>query len=233
MKKTIKINILKTICLIIFAIILILFTVGYASQPIISATISFTTNINRDNIQPVANLIQTNLQNENSIQIPNIDTTIDTTIDTIQLLSIKKKFILYLDNINMVNEINNPNQIQSLKYGDIDETLGSMFLALKYLCICVSIVISLGILLSMLGLKFISKFILILAMIVMMIITIILIIVYFTNYIKDAINSLLKSQNVLNVNIDNTGLKYEPGGILISISTLIMFINYVIYAFLA
>ena len=73
----------------------------------------------------------------------------------------------------------------------------------------------------------------ILALITMIIISICLVIIYATNYLKDALNSLIQSQHIADINVSNTNIKYELGGWLMSISSLLMFVNYTIYVFLA
>lgn len=214
---------IKYICLVIFAIIIISFTVGYASQPIMNANINFTANVNNINNQIEAQLQQAQALNGQQLpKLPEVQ-------NNVELANEQLNLVMFIDKIT----INNNGETTNMKYGEIDNTLGSIFTAFKYLCIGVSVIIATGITLSIFRLKFISKLVIILALIIMMIITICLIIIYATNYLKDALDSLLQSQNIADINISNTNIKYELGGMLMSISTILMFVNYTIYVFLA
>ena len=223
---------IKYICLVIFALIIILFTVGYASQPVLSVNINFTANVNNINNQIEAQLQQAQAQAQAQLlagqQLPELPK-LPEVQNNIELANEQLNLVMFIDKIG----INNNGQTTNMKYGEIDNTLGFIFTAFKYLCIGVSVIIATGITLSIFRLKFISKLVMILALIIMMIITICLIIIYATNYLKDALNSLLQSQNIVDINISNTNIKYELGGMLMSISTILMFVNYTIYVFLA
>ena len=208
---------IKYICLVIFAIIIILFTVGYASQPIMNANINFTANVNNINQQ-----IQGQLPIAQRQQVPAVP-------NNVELANEKLNITMFIDKIGIFNN----DKTTYMKYGEVDSTLGSIFTAFKYLCIGVSLIIAIGMTLSIFRLKFISKLVMILALIIMIFITICLIIIYSTNYLKDAINSLLQSQNIADINVSNTNIKYELGGWLMSIASLLMFVNYTIYVFLA
>ena len=217
---------IKYICLVIFAIIIILFTVGYASQPIMNANVNFTANVNNIN-QQIQGQLPANQQMNflNGQQVPQIPKA----PDNIQLATEKLNLIMFIDKIGIINN----DKTTYMKYGEVDSTLGTVFSIFKYLCIGVSLIIAVGMTLSIFRLKFISKLVMILALIIMIFITICLIIIYSTNYLKDAINSLLQSQNIADINVSNTNIKYELGGWLMSISSLLMFVNYTIYVFLA
>ena len=71
---------IKYICLVIFAIIIISFTVGYASQPIMNANVNFTANVNNINQQ-----IQGQLPIYQSQQVPAIPNNVQLTNEKLNI----------------------------------------------------------------------------------------------------------------------------------------------------
>ena len=143
----------KNICLIIFAIITILFTVGYASQPIAS------------------------IYSTDSMQF-------------------NKTF--YISN-------------------------NTELIKLFYLCIAITILLTVGIIIALLGFKFISK-LLFFVILIMMIVVYIIIKVY---VFADELAVMVDTETLKFPTISN-----GSGYYLILTSTIAMFVNYILYVFL-
>jgi len=142
----------KHICLIIFAIITILFTVGYSSQPI-------------------ANISSTD--------------------------SVSNKTFYISNNTNLIR--------------------------LLYLCIAITILLTVGIIIALLGFKFISK-LLFFILLIMMIVVFVIIQVY---VFADELQVMIETETLKFPKISN-----GAGYYLILASTCIMFVNYILYVFL-
>ena len=192
----------KILCNIIFIIILILFTVGY-NLSIINAIVNIS--------------ISESSGSSTSVQ----------------------KYILYINNLINQSTINNVTTNNTIKYTEFSSTVDTIFMAIKYLCISISSSIVAGVIFSFFGLKIFSKIFFILSLILMIIISIILIIIINISFIKDTIITFVtqKIQSIynlpnINTTINNTTIKYETGGILISVASALMLINYILYAFI-
>ena len=176
-------KLVKNICLIIFIIINIIFTVGYAALPIITS--------------------HNNLPKETG--------------------TISYNNIFYINNYNTIID----GVKSSTKYSDltIGGTVDIVFKTLLYSCIAITCLIVIGIIIALLGLKFISKLIFLLALILMIVVvSIILLIVTKNSSVKEITDYFFS--------IGNPTMSYDSGAILIIISTAGMFINYLIYTFL-
>ena len=179
----------KSICLIIFTIIGILFTVGYAALPLIST----------------------------QINIPSPDGS-----------NIKSNFTLYINSFTAI--INDAESTySSINYSDLKSVSGITNILLKTLmfsCIATSGLILLGIILALFGLKFISKIIFLLALIIMIIVFI------FITLIVTKSSAVSDITKIFSLGEDSS-MDYKSGGFLVTLSTALMFINYLLYAFLA
>lgn len=196
----------KLLCNIIFIIILILFTVGY-NLSIINANVNIS----------ISGIAGSSSSSDTSVQ----------------------KYILYINNIVNQSTINNVTTNNTIKYTDISSVIDTIFMVIKYLCIGISSSIVAGIIFSFFGLKILSKILFILSLILMIIISVILIIIINISFIKNTIISFVtqKLQSIynlpnINTTINNTSINYETGGILISIASALMLINYILYAFI-
>ena len=169
----------KNICLVIYTIIAILFTIGYSALPIISN------------------------------QFSNYNTT------------------FYISSFTLlINDAQNTYKNVNYKDLTIGGIIDIIFKTLLYSCIAVSCLIVLGILLALFGLKFISKIIFLIALIVMVLVfSIITLIVTKNSSVKDFMNYFSVG--------GDSNINYKSGGVLITVSTALMFINYLLYAFLA
>ena len=194
-----RFNLFKYICILIFIVILVVFTVGYSTQPLLNVTADIIVNI------PT---------------VPNITKS----TETIPVIVIYK-YLLYMDKL-----INN-NDNTTINYKDVNSTLNTISNIVKYAFIGVSVCIGLVIILSLIGLKFVSYIPLLLALTSMIIISIILIIIYSTNFIIDIIKNYISSQSTF-INISNTKINYDKGSIMIGISTVLLFVNYILYMLL-
>ncbi len=192
----------RLICLVIFIAVVVLFTVGYASLPIMNA--SPTVNIN----------IPTNLGNSSIFTIPNN-------------INIIIKF--YIDKFTTKDNITNTSS--SITYESLGGTIAQLFQVLLYTCISATLLTSTGIIISFLGLKFISKLVFILALLAMIIIFSIMIILITDNVISNAIKNAI-IPNIFGLNITNNTINYDTGFIMMSVATGLMFVNYIIYNFL-
>lgn len=129
---------IKQLCFIIYIIITVLFTVGYASQPI--------------------------LETSQMAQTPtNADGTPSSTIGTTSTVSSS----FYIGKVsNLISNIQNTYS-SSNDYSSVSNNLNVLFQTLLYTCIAITILLVVGILLGYFGLKMISKLIFLLAMILM------------------------------------------------------------------
>ena len=93
-------------------------------------------------------------------------------------------------------------------------------------CIATSGLILLGIILALFGLKFISKIIFLLALIIMIIVFI------FITLIVTKSSAVSDITKIFSLGEDSS-MDYKSGGFLVTLSTALMFINYLLYAFLA
>jgi len=179
----------KSICLIIFTIIGILFTVGYSALPLIST----------------------------QINIPSPDGS-----------NINSNITLYINSFTaLINDAENT--YSSIKYSDltsVSSIINIIFKTVMFSCIGISVLILLGIILALIGLKFISKIIFLLALIVMIIIFIFITLIITKSSAVSDITKFFSSGG-------NSSIDYKSGGILVTLSTALMFINYLLYAFLA
>jgi hypothetical protein len=195
----------KYICILVFIVILVLFTIGYSSQPILNLTATASINLE---------LIPT---------IPKVTINIPTLPNNGNF-----KFSLYM------NKIVNNTDDSIINYKDIDSTLDNISKISKYVLIGVSICIVLIILLSLIGLKTISYIPLIIALITMIIFCIIIVIIYSTNFVIDLLKKYISSQteSINLININNMKINYDNGGVFITIATILLFINYFLYVVL-
>lgn len=190
-------------CRFVFIAIVILFTVGYASLPIIKA--SPTVNINNQMITG----------NTSLFTIPNN-------------INIIIKF--YIDKFTTKDNITN--ETASVTYQSLGGTIAQLFQVLLYMCIATTLLISAGIIISFLGLKFISKLFFILSFLAMIIIFSIMIVLITNNVISNSIKNLIVP-NIVGLNITNDTINYDDGFILMSVATGLMFVNYIVYNYLA
>jgi len=151
---------IKQLCLIIYIIITVLFTVGYASQPI--------------------------LETSQMAQTPtNADGTPSSTIGTTSTVSSS----FYIGKVsNLISNIQNTYS-SSNDYSSVSNNLNVLFQTLLYTCIAITILLVVGILLGYFGLKMISKLIFLLAMILMIGVFIVIQVVILTDSFISKITS--------------------------------------------
>jgi hypothetical protein len=183
----------KSICLIIFTVIGILFTVGYAALPLISSQLNIPSPVGGD------------------LGVSNVSANVT----------------LYINSFTQL--INNAaSTYSSINYSDLSSISGItniIFKTLLYLCVAVSCLLALGILLALFGLKFFSKIIFLIALILMSIVFILItLIVTKSSEVKDITNFFSSG--------GSSSINYKSGGILVIVSTALMFVNYLLYAFL-
>jgi hypothetical protein len=156
----------KNIFLVIFAIITILFTVGYASQPIVSDSATSENGSVNTIVYTYQNIDYTNISND-------------------------KKLILQ---------------------------------TVFYLCIAITILLTLSIIIALFGLKFISK---ILFFVILLLMIVVFLIIQFA-IVADSLTNMAKTRS-FNTPTTSNGTGYY----LILVSTILMFANYILYMFLA
>ena len=143
---------IKQLCLVIYVIITVLFTVGYASQPILE----------------LSQLVQTST---------NPDGTLSNSSNT----SSKVSSNFYIGKLsNIISNIQNTYS-SSNDYSSVSNDLNVLFQTLLYTCIAITILLVVGILLGFFGLKMISKFVFLLAMILMIGVFIVIQVVILSN----------------------------------------------------
>lgn len=163
----------KIIGLFIYVIITILFTIGYASQPIVISTSSTHTT---------------------------------------------KMYLSHYEHRNLADD---ETMSKLNAYVDIDKTIILIFKILFYLCICVTVLLSGGIILSSIGLTFISKMLFTLALFLMICVFIIMQIIIL---IKDVVKKIHDDDSE-----KSNGLGYY----LILGSTCLMIVNSIMFFILA
>jgi len=167
----------KLICIIIFIIITILFTVGYSNQPVIT-----------NNNEP-----------------------------------------LVLTDLSSISDISNTYK----KYDNLSDNVKMALISIYYICISVTVLLSLGIICAMLKIPFcklISKILFTLALILMIILFIILQILISSNSLTGS-NKSVTNDNKLDIKTapSISSIKNGSGYYLIVISTVLMFVNSIIY----
>jgi len=173
----------KNICLIIFIIITILFTLGYSALPLLAGT-----------------------SQNNGISWSTI------------------YYISYYSLItNDANKTTDNTKYNDLAFEGRLATINIVFKILLYSCITITCLLAAGIIIAFIGLNFVSKIIFLLALILMILVWIIILLIVIKNSIMQDITNYFSNDNI----------NYDSGSILITISTILMFVNYLIYTFLA
>jgi len=194
---------IKQLCLIIYIIITVLFTVGYASQPILETS-------------QLAQLAQTPT---------NADGTPSSTTNNTSTVS--RTF--YIGKVsNIISNIQNTYS-SSNDYSSMSTNLNVLFQTLLYTCIAITILLVAGILLGYFGLKIISKIIFLVVMILMIIVFIIIQV----RILADSFISNIKVDGLNENSISSISTNNGTGYYLILSATVLMIITYVIYMFLA
>lgn len=173
--------------------ITILFTVGYASQPL------FTTTIRGMEPSPSSDPVFT------------------------------AKSDFYIGKVS--NDLINPQGFYSSatsNYTDINNDLAILFQTLLYTCIAITIGLVAGIVLGYFGLKMISKIVFFLVLVLMIAIFIIIQVIILSDSFINNVTSTLGLSNASSTNVENGNGYY-----LILASTALMFVTYIVYAFLA
>lgn len=172
--------------LIIFIIIVIVFTVGYAALPIITIK----------------------------------DTSIDASQSTAVTFNISDiKYVL--SNTNDLSQT----YTQNTNYTDINYTMSLAYKTLLYTCIAITCLISSGIIISFFKITFVSKILFGFALTFMLLLCSSIIFVLNTNIITSIIPTQL-------LNLSNYQVNYETGFILMSVASVIMLVNNLLYSFL-
>lgn len=109
-------------------------------------------------------------------------------------------------------------------YTSLSNNKKLIFQSLLYMCIGITIILSLSIVLSLLGLKFISK---ILFFIILILMIIVFLIIQFA-IVADTLVNMASNMSLSKPNVSN-----GKGYYLILVSTILMFVNYIIYVILA
>jgi len=195
----------KYICIILFITTLTLFTIGYANEPLLNVRASVALNLPTVPIVPNV-----------TITLPNIPTLPNNG---------NFKFSLYMDYI--INNIDN----SKINYSDVNGTLDSVTNIIKFVFIGVSAFLGMVIILSFIGLKTISYIPLLIALNIMIILCIVLILIYSTKFVTGAITDFINKQSEF-IKVSNTSINYDTGGILITVATGILLVNYFLYMML-
>ncbi len=149
---------------------------------------------------------------------------------------------LVLTNFSSITNI--ANAYKNNEYANLDNNIKLVLISEFYLCISATVLLTLGIVLTILGLvafKFISKILFIIALIIMIIVCIILQILISTdalvgsvsniknvNYVKNLNNV----NNVKNLNNISMSTSNDKGYYMIMCSTGLMIVTYIIYSIL-
>lgn len=197
----------------IFIIILVLFTIAYASKPII-------------NVSANVNIKFPLLPNGKQLE-PDINESI--------------KAFLYMNYITTNdNSITNSAKIN---YSEINSTASTVSTFFNYICIGTSVLMGLVIILSFVGLKGISYIPLSLSQLVMITFSLLIVIIYSTHYLTDILTDYINSLAGVNLNIpgvnetakvkiSNTNINYDIGGIFITLSSALLIVSHIFYSVL-
>lgn len=188
---------IKQLCLIIYIIITVLFTVGYASQPIIETSQLVQSPTNAD-----GSTASSSTKISSSFYIGKVSSIISNAMDT------------YSSNND---------------YSSVNNNLNILFQTLLYTCIAITILLVVGILLGYFGLKMISKIVFLIVLVLMIALFIVIqVVILADNFISN-----IKSNGFNWNSISSTSISNGTGYYLILVSTLLMFITYIVYVFLA
>ena len=195
-----RFNLFKYICIFIFIVILVVFTVGYSTQPLLNLTADVTVN---------------------APTVPNV-----TNNSTVMTNTVNYKYSLYMDKI-----VNN-NDNSTINYKDVDNSgFTYTYNIIKYGFIVISVCLGLVIILSIFGLKLISYTPLSIVFVTMLLIFTFLINIYYMSSKDIIIEKIIGSQSKF-IKINNTNINYDNGGIMITASTALFLINFVLYSIL-
>ena len=213
-------KVFKYICILLYLVILGLFTVAYSNLPLLNATAEASVNI------PIPSYptLPTGPNGPNDISYPN-DFIDPNSLQIPSNINKKYNFVFYTDKI-----INN-NDKTNINYSDINSTVGNISSILKYILITVSVCIGLVVILSFFGMKMLSYIPLIFSQIVMILLAIIIVILYSTRYLTEIITKNINSQSSY-IKLSNAKISFETGGILIIISSLLLIVTHFIYSML-
>ena len=147
---------------------------------------------------------------------------------------------LVLTNFSSITNI--ANAYKNNEYANLDNNIKLVLISEFYLCISATLLLTLGILLSILGFvafKFISKILFIIALIIMIIVCIILQILISTDSLVSSVSNIKNVNDVKNLNNVTKNLKNismsssnDKGYYMIMCSTGLMIITYIIYSIL-
>ena len=163
---------------------------------------------------PIINASQSST-NTNTTTIPNTADTSFSTTSNIIISTLK----FYIDRYTQDGS--------TIKYSSLGGTAASFLQTLLYICITATILITIGIICSYLGLKFISSILFYFALTAMSIIIILLIIIKSTNIISNAIATY-----GFNININTDNINYDTGFTIMTVATCIMFVSNILYGFI-
>jgi len=195
-----RFNLFKYICIFIFIVILVVFTVGYTTQPLINLTADVTIN---------------------APTVPNV-----TNNSTVMTNTVNYKYSFYMDKI-----VNN-NDNSTINYKDVDNSgFKYTYNIIKYGFICISVFLGLVIILSTFGLKAISYIPLSIVFVTMLLIFTFLINIYYMSSKDIIIEKIIGSQSKF-IKINNTNINFDNGGIMITASTALFLINFILYPIL-
>jgi hypothetical protein len=195
-----RFNLFKYICIFIFIVILVVFTVGYTTQPLINLTADVTIN---------------------APTVPNV-----TNNSTVMTNTVNYKYSLYIDKI-----VNN-NDNSTINYKDVDNSgFTYTYNIIKYGFICISVFLGLVIILSTFGLKAISYIPLSIVFTTMLLIFTFLINIYYMSSKDIIIEKIIGSQSKF-IKINNTNINFDNGSIMITASTALFLINFILYPIL-
>ena len=163
---------------------------------------------------PIINASQSST-NTNTTTIPNTADTSFSTTSNIIISTLK----FYIDRYTQDGS--------TIKYSSLGGTAASFLQTLLYISITATILITIGIICSYLGLKFISSILFYFALTAMSIIIILLIIIKSTNIISNAIATY-----GFNININTDNINYDTGFTIMTVATCIMFVSNILYGFI-
>ena len=143
---------------------------------------------------------------------------------------------LVLTNFSSITNI--ANTYKDNDYANLDNNIKLVLISEFYLCISTTLILTLGILLSILGVdafKMISKILFIIALIIMIIVCIILQVLISTNSLVSSVSNIKNVNDVNNIkNLKNISMSTsnDKGYYMIMCSTGLMIVTYIIYSIL-
>ena len=141
------------------------------------------------------------------------------------------KGVIFINKLVMTDNLTNTKTTSNYDELTIDSNYKMILKYLYYGCIATSCLIAGGIVLSYLGMKFISKILFILAQTFMTTFVGLIVFMYYSSSFIDSFIPSIKGMDIPE-EYKNITTSYGSGGMLMMVSSIMMIINYILYSFI-